>query len=226
MLNVCNSFQGEVDNKSNNDINEDTTSIIQPPHKLAPSDCKVSEMSAESIIWLSHRLGPVLTARYLSRNLLRMLTLCYAGRDNLTPVLSGEFNSSMEEFDWNDNTMLVGDRNATKVLECLKAIAGWYNAIRVTHKCVSKLLKNLNIINVSAGLYGEQIIVLQYFAHVGELLALCKRKLTSNLEGGLVSCLALLTHIIPCLSDSTLMDCLHVRVDTCRVCSKLKLLDI
>nr|XP_012148258.1 PREDICTED: WD repeat-containing protein 81 isoform X4 [Megachile rotundata] len=59
------------------------------------------------------------------------------------------------------------------------------------------------------GLYGEQIIVLQYFAHMVELLALCKRKLTQNLEGGLISCLTLLNHITPYLSDAVLMDVLH-----------------
>lgn len=69
-------------------------------------------------------------------------------------------------------------------------------------------LSNSSII--SPGLYGEQIILLQYFAHIVELLASCKRKLTQNLEGGLVSCLTLLNHIIAYLSDSTVMDVLHV----------------
>lgn len=59
-------------------------------------------------------------------------------------------------------------------------------------------------------LYGEQIIVLQYLPHMGELIQLCKKRLTVNLEGSLISCLALLKHIIPYLSDSTLMDQLHV----------------
>ena len=61
------------------------------------------------------------------------------------------------------------------------------------------------------GLYGEQIVILQYFAHAAELLVLCKRKLTPNFEGGLVSCLSLVINITSCLSDSTLMDTLHVR---------------
>lgn len=51
---------------------------------------------------------------------------------------------------------------------------------------------------------------MQYFAHMVELLALCKRKLTQNLEGGLISCLTLLNHITPYLSDAVLMDILHV----------------
>ncbi|XP_012271858.1 WD repeat-containing protein 81 [Orussus abietinus] len=161
---------------------EDTTDGLETRSEQSNStarrstsnECKVSEMSVESIVWLSHRLGPVLTARYLSRNLLRMLTLCYAGKESLT-------NLACPEGDL-DGTTLVGDRSAEKVLECLEAIAG---------------------------VYGEQIIVLQYFAHATKLLALCKRKLMVGLEGGLVSCLVLLIHAIPCLSDSTLMDVLH-----------------
>ncbi|XP_046619150.1 WD repeat-containing protein 81 isoform X1 [Neodiprion virginianus] len=169
------------DHPENVDVNDETVCMDLPLQKLVPIDCKVSEMSAESVIWLSHRLGPVLTARYLSRNLLRMLTLCYAGTENLTPISKNETARPDDQSKW-PNTMLVGDRNASKVLECLTAIAG---------------------------LYGEQIILLQYLGHMVELLALCKRKLTPNLEGGLVSCLALLTHIIGFLSDSALMDALH-----------------
>lgn len=137
-------------------------------------DAKISDMSADTLTWLSHRLGPVLTARYLTRNLLKMLTLCYVGKENL------EFDSSQDvslvsiaESD------VVGDRNAVKVLECLSNIAA---------------------------LYGEQLILVQYFPHMTELISLCKRKLTQNLEGGLISCLALLKYIIPFVSDGALMD--------------------
>lgn len=164
-------IRGDADEKSDNDIDDENVQADQ--RKSAPSECKVSEMSAESVIWLSHRLGPVLTARHLSRNLLRMLTLCYAGRSNLAPA--------SDDGEW-EKTTLSGDRNAVKVLECLTAIAS---------------------------LYGEQIILLQYLAHMTELLTLCKRKLTPNLEGGLVSCLALLVHITPCLSDAFLMEALQ-----------------
>ncbi|XP_076671390.1 WD repeat domain 81 isoform X2 [Andrena cerasifolii] len=166
------------DTRSDTVIHEDVH-VDHIYQKSISNECTTSEMSAGSIIWLSHRLGPVLTARYLSRNLLRMLTLCYTGKENLTVI--DDTTLSMQGITWNKK-VLIGDRNAVKVLDCLAAIAG---------------------------LYGEQIIVLQYFAHMVELLALCKRKLTQNLEGGLISCLTLLNHITPYLNDATLMDVLH-----------------
>ncbi|XP_018566395.1 WD repeat-containing protein 81 isoform X2 [Anoplophora glabripennis] len=157
------------------------SSVVSSTQKLGSktkkSDTKISEMSSDSVVWLSHRLGPVLTARYLSRNLLKMLTLCYVGRENLAPL-------SVEEIeDVSDisvtSSHILGDRNAAKVMECLSSIAA---------------------------LYGEQLILFQYIPHMSELILLCKRKLTLNLEGGLISCLALLKHIIPYLSDAMLMD--------------------
>ncbi|XP_058796820.1 WD repeat-containing protein 81 [Phymastichus coffea] len=147
--------------------------------RFSYNECSASEMSAESVIWLSHRLGPVLTSRYLSRNLLRMLTLCYFSKENLAP--SFESSEKMDSFESN-RLRLSGDANAAKVLECLSSIVG---------------------------LYGEHTIVLQYFSHVTELVAQCKRKLTPNLEGGLISCFVLLIHVIPCLTDSSLMDVIN-----------------
>lgn len=89
------------------------------------NSCKISDMSSESLIWLAHRLGPVLTCRYITRNLLKMLTLCYIGKENLSPWETEE----KDEFDDISiiNCKVVGDKNAAKVIQCLTSIAGKYH---------------------------------------------------------------------------------------------------
>lgn len=150
---------------------------------------QISDMSAESLIWLSHRLGPVLTARHLTRNLLKMLTLCYVGQENILPDDFTDDDDNMKNL--HDNLLVFsiadgrvcGDRSAVKVLECLTSITT---------------------------IYGEHFVLLQYLPHVTELIAMCKKRITSSLEGGLISSLQLLKYLVPCLSDTVIMDQLHV----------------
>lgn len=166
-----------------------TTSLSSSVNQSNSSDqqtqYQISDMSAESLIWLAHRLGPVLTARYLTRNLLKMLTLCYIGQENLIPDLMD--NNECKHDDLLMFTIadarVSGDRKAVKVLECLTSITA---------------------------IYGDQFILLQYFPHITELIALCKKRITSSLEGGLISSLQLLKYVVRFLSDTVIMEQLHV----------------
>lgn len=149
----------------------------------ASRSMRIADMSSESLLWLSHRLGPVLTARCLTRNLLKMLTLCYVGHENLLPEEcsnppSPTDDNTITSFSISD-ARIIGDKAATNVLDCLTSIAA---------------------------LFGEQFIILQYFPHSSELIALCRKRITPSLEGGLISALQMLKHLLPCLSDSQLMD--------------------
>lgn len=63
---------------------------------------------------------------------------------------------------------------------------------------------------ITSGLYGEQVILLQYLCHICELVASCRRKLSTTMEGGLLGAMALLQHLLPYLSDHTFMECLQV----------------
>ncbi|KAH9640115.1 hypothetical protein HF086_016046 [Spodoptera exigua] len=142
-----------------------------------PNTSKISDMSSESLIWLAHRLGPVLTCRYITRNLLKMLTLCYIGKDNLAPWDTDD----RDEFDEISvvSSRVVGDRNAMKVIKCLTSIVA---------------------------MYGEQLIIFQYLPHMGELIASCRRRLSAPLEGGVVACLQLIKYLLPHMSDVKLME--------------------
>lgn len=143
------------------------------------SDCSLSEVASESVVWLAHRLGPVLTAKHLSRNLLRMLTLCYMGPQQLCETKGPPPDADVSLLDhW-----VVGDHTAAKVLDTLANLAM---------------------------LYGESFITLQYLPHIADLLRLCKKHLTDTLEAGLIGAVTLAKHVLPFLSDTTLMSQLQV----------------
>ena len=147
--------------------------------------CRVSQVSADSVLWFAHRLGPVLTARHLTRNLLRMLALCYADESGLSTATNSQ---SSEDVDFSpvllSGLVLQGDLHAHRLLGCLSSLAG---------------------------LYGEQMVIVQYLPHAVEVVGRLSTATSVSvlLEGGLFGSCSLLLSAIPCLQDASFMACLQ-----------------
>ncbi|XP_036392445.1 WD repeat-containing protein 81 [Megalops cyprinoides] len=137
----------------------------------------------KTVRWLSAKLGPTVTARYVARNLLRLLTNCYIGPDKHQFVPSASEETSLESMgSVYEKRPVVGDQTAQPVIDCL---------IYIAH------------------LYGEPVLTYQYLPYIGYLVApTSSLRLNTRKEAGLLGAVLLTQKIIVFLSDSTLMDML------------------
>ncbi|XP_034147074.1 WD repeat-containing protein 81 [Esox lucius] len=152
----------------------------QKEHKiLLDTVCK-------TVRWLSAKLGPTVTSRYLARNLLRLLTTCYIGpeKHQFVALVVSEENGleSVGLGSVYERKPVVGDQTAGPVLDCL---------IYIAH------------------LYGEPVLTYQYLPYIGYLVSPpVSCRLNTRKEAGLLGAVVLTQKIIVFLSDSTLMDML------------------
>uniref|UniRef100_A0A8C1YUY7 WD repeat-containing protein 81 n=1 Tax=Cyprinus carpio TaxID=7962 RepID=A0A8C1YUY7_CYPCA len=137
----------------------------------------------KTVRWLSAKLGPTLTSRFIARNLLKLLTTCYIGLDKHQFMLSANEENSLESVgSVYEKKPVVGDQTARPVLECL---------IYIAH------------------LFGEPVLTYQYLPYIGYLVSPPSScRLNTRKEAGLLGAVVLTQKIIVFLSDTTLMDML------------------
>lgn len=165
--------QGEEEDHGPSDESEEKEQKI-----LLDTVCK-------TVRWLSAKLGPTVTSRYVARNLLRLLTNCYIGPAKHQFVTSSVEDSGLERVGLGsvyEKKPVVGDQTAGPVLECLVYIAQ---------------------------LYGEPVLTYQYLPYIGYLVSPpSSQRLNTRKEASLLGAVALTQKIIVFLSDTTLMDML------------------
>uniref|UniRef100_A0A146P4U4 WD repeat-containing protein 81 n=1 Tax=Fundulus heteroclitus TaxID=8078 RepID=A0A146P4U4_FUNHE len=139
----------------------------------------------KTVRWLSAKLGPTVTSRYVARNLLRLLTNCYIGPENHQFVSPSSVESQLESVGMGnvyEKKPVVGDQTARPVLDSLIYIAQ---------------------------LYGEPVLTYQYLPYIGYLVSPpSSQRLNTRKEASLLGAVALTQKIIVFLSDTTLMDML------------------
>nr|XP_006817040.1 PREDICTED: WD repeat-containing protein 81-like [Saccoglossus kowalevskii] len=138
----------------------------------------IVEVAMDSIWWISQKLGPILTAKYLSRQLLRVLTLCYMGPGQLIAIKD---NGKAKDGEIYNCIAVYGDTTTLPVLQCLADIA----------------------IN-----YGQSFILNQYISFIKQIVLSAKSKVNTKVEAGLIASMVLLKYMLVYLSDSILMNCL------------------
>ncbi|XP_043859827.1 WD repeat-containing protein 81 [Dromiciops gliroides] len=166
----------EVDGEEEGDLTDQSEDKEQKI--LLDTACKM-------VRWLSAKLGPTVTSRYVARNLLRLLTSCYVGSTRQQFMGSSNGMSPLNSGNIYQKRPVLGDVVSAPVLGCLMHMA-----------C----------------LYGEPVLTYQYLPYISYLVAPAggggPSRLNSRKEAGLLAAVTLTQKIIVYLCDTTLMDIL------------------
>ncbi|XP_063002804.1 WD repeat-containing protein 81 [Elgaria multicarinata webbii] len=143
------------------------------------------DTACKMVRWLSAKLGPTTTSRYVARNLLRLLTSCYIGSSRQQFVAGTEVISPLSSGNIYQKRLVLGDVVSEPVLASL---------IHIAH------------------LYGEPVLTYLYLPYISYLVApssgAAAGRLNSRKEAGLLGAVTLTRKMVVYLSDTTLMDIL------------------
>ncbi|GAA6109657.1 WD repeat-containing protein 81 [Tachysurus ichikawai] len=176
-------MNGMVQEESDKNIGEDDDEH-DPSENSEEKEHKILlDTVCKTVRWLSAKLGPTVTSRYVAKNLLRLLTTCYIGQEKHHFLLSANEESSLDcAGSVYEKKPIVGDQTSKPVLDCL---------IYIAH------------------LYGEPVLTYQYLPYIGYLVSPPSScRLNTRKEAGLLGAVVLTQKIIVYLSDTTLMDML------------------
>lgn len=126
------SFQSE--NLESNDTKQETILGGEDVN----CELEIPEAAANSLCWLSPRLGPLLTSNYITKPLLLMLIKCYVG------VLG-----------FGDKGASVGDANAKWILHCLGRFTEIYGEAVILDQYLPFIMSKINIVSEHVSVKGE-----------------------------------------------------------------------
>ncbi|XP_029642520.1 WD repeat-containing protein 81 [Octopus sinensis] len=97
-----------------------------------------------------------------------------------------------------EEQLLTATENTTNCRKSSQLVNGDVSAVKV-----------LDCLSFMALLYGEQVILLQYFPAMEDMVTAAEKEMSQAAEAGLIASLVLMRHMVPLLSEKTLMDLLQ-----------------
>ncbi|XP_070577018.1 WD repeat-containing protein 81-like isoform X2 [Ptychodera flava] len=150
----------------------------------------LSDVAVDSILWLSQRLGPILTAKYLSKQLLRALTLCYMEAGQLM-ILQDKPD------DMYNSVAVAGDTATLPVLQCLADIAVSYGLPFILNQYVpfikQVVLSGKSRVNtkVEAGMIASMVLLKYMLVYISDAMLMRQiRDFFTNILQPLISIVA------------------------------------